>query len=201
MSTYPVTIGTDPPAPSQANGYALNHMALIVTDLPSMRHFYGTILGVRHIITYRVSPGYLVTYMGHTLPDGFQTGDEMLKDLRHRNGLLEFLCPVDLPEKNNTSTSAGNSEDSGVRRRRFSHLGIVVPDLKAAEDRMREVGVKILKALGDERIEPGSSVAEWWGMDNEVAVEAAKGARGMEWGDTLLVLDPEGNVVEVQERE
>lgn len=194
----PHTVGTDSRAPPETSGYALNHFALIVTDMPAIRHFYGDVLGLRHIVTHEVSPTYHVTYMGYpTNEPGFQTGEEMLKNLRFREGLLEFLHPIDRVGK----SSEFRAKNDGVKLRGYSHLGIVVPDVKAAERRMQEMGVPILKALGVSAIEPGSSVAEWWGLEEAHAIEAKPGIRAMKFENILLVLDPEGNVVEVCERE
>lgn len=185
------TIGTDPAAPPATRGYALNHLALIVSDMVAMRRFYGEILGMRHISTYTVSPQYDVTYMGYPRSDnGFQTGDEMMREMRYREGLLEFLHP------HNTS-----KEQAEKRIGNFSHMGFVVNDVHAAEERMKEFNVPILKALGDETIEAGSRVAEWWALDNAAAVAAREALKGIGWANILLVLDPEGNVVEIQQRE
>lgn len=79
----------------------------------------------------------------------------------------------------------------------------MVPDLKATEQRFRDFNVDVMRGLGDERFELGSNVANWWGLEDVVRareVAEALGRRGMKWGNVLLVRDPKGNVVEVQER-
>jgi lactoylglutathione lyase len=185
-----LTIGTDPPAPQSTHGYSLNHFALVVYDITSMRHFYGAVLGMRHIMTYQVSPTYSVTYMGYPMSgSGFQTGEELFHDLTRRDGLLEFLHRNDIVQ---------TRKDGRIGR--FSHMGIVVPDVGATEKRMKEFGVSILKGLGADTIEPDSSVAEWWGLDHAHVLDVRMGAKDMEWGNILLVIDPDGNVVEVKER-
>lgn len=185
-----LTIGTDPPASQSTYGYSLNHFALVVFDITSMRHFYGIVLGMRHIMTYQVSASYNVTFMGYPVSQsGFQTGEELPHDLTRRDGILEFL---------HASDGVQNVNDGKVGR--FSHMGIVVPDVRAAEKRVKEFGVLILKGLGVDTIEPGSSVAKWWGLDYARVLEVRMGAKDMEWGNILLVIDPDGNVVEVKER-
>lgn len=49
-------IGTDGPADAATVGYNINHFALNVNDLEASVHFYGTVLGMRHMFSYRVSP-------------------------------------------------------------------------------------------------------------------------------------------------
>ncbi|PVH89594.1 hypothetical protein DL98DRAFT_564909 [Cadophora sp. DSE1049] len=215
-NTSPLTIGTDPPASPSTHGFSLNHLALVVHDIESMRHFYGDILGMRHIMTYQVSPSYSFVYMGYPNPNPkpdsidsstsqfqYQTGEEMYQELekRHRSELLEFLVVHPRPDEKGVPSTQSKWHQSRIGW--FSHLGIVVPDLKAAEQRVRDFDVDIMKGLGDERFEPGSSVARWWGLEDDGRakdVAEALGRGGMEWGSVLLVRDPEGNVVEVQER-
>ncbi|KAK4496069.1 hypothetical protein PRZ48_012048 [Zasmidium cellare] len=192
----PHIVGTDHKQPAETAGYSINHLALIVSDIKSIRHFYGDILGLRHIVTHEASPTYQVTYMGHpTNEAGFQTGEELLRNLRYRDGLIEFLHSIGL------DTSKTHLTVDDVRTGGFFHLGFVVPDVRAAEKRLKEFGVPILRALRDSNIEPGSDVAKWWGLDRAHDLEAIVGTRAMKLENILLVTDPEGNVVEIVERE
>lgn len=185
-----LTIGTDPPASPSTQGYALNHCALVVYDYAAMRHFYGEILGMRHIMTVNISSAYKVTYMGYPESTvGFQRGEELLKRLRFRDGLLEFLYPIGVEQKKGDQ-----------KHGRFSHIGFAVPDVKETHSRLEELGVPILKRLDVETIEPGSRVAEWWGLNPIRAAAIATAVPDIAWGEVLLVEDPDGNIVEVQER-
>lgn len=190
----PQTIGTDPKQPSETIGYSLNHFALVVEDIDAIMRFYGEILGFRHIVTHEVSPTYHVTYMAYPSNQaGLQTGEEMLRSLRRREGLIEFLHPI-----GNGGLTSGCAQVH-VKTCGFSHMGIVVPDVKAAEQRMKDFEVPILEALGIQQMGPGSEAAHWWGLDEVHAIEAVAGSKAMGFENILLVADPEGNVVELME--
>lgn len=88
---------------------------------------------------------------------GSQTGEGLVQNLRHREGLIEFLHPIGL------NAPRDDRIVKEVRMTGFPHFGVVVPDVKAAERRINGPGVPILKGLGDAEIEPGSDVAKMWG--------------------------------------
>jgi lactoylglutathione lyase len=90
-----LTIGTDGPAPPATIGYTINHFALLVNNLTATRHFYGDILGMRHIFTFQASPTYSVMYMGHAQGGkngiGYMTGAELFAQKDNIEGLIEFV--------------------------------------------------------------------------------------------------------------
>jgi lactoylglutathione lyase len=61
-----VTVGTDLPADIATRGYTINHTALLVRNLTETKHFYGDVLGMRHLITFNVSASYTVMVMAHS---------------------------------------------------------------------------------------------------------------------------------------
>jgi hypothetical protein len=62
QSSDAFVLGDDGPADPATLGYTLNHMALVVNDMEAMMHFYGKILGMRHIFTYHATPKYDIVY-------------------------------------------------------------------------------------------------------------------------------------------
>ena len=92
-------IGNDPPQPPSTYGYAINHVALQVSNITETRAFWGDVLGLRFIFSFSVandatSGTDTVTFMGYPYGDGKignQTGPQLLGDLRKRDGLMEFL--------------------------------------------------------------------------------------------------------------
>jgi lactoylglutathione lyase len=95
-NTYPqMHLGTDGPAEAATLGYTVNHFSLIVNDLAKTRHFYGKILGMRHIFTYDASANYSIMYMGHAQGGkngtGYMTGEDLFKEKDNIQGLIEFV--------------------------------------------------------------------------------------------------------------
>jgi lactoylglutathione lyase len=87
--------GTDGPADSETLGYTFNHHALLVSSLTNTRKFYGDVLGMRHIFTFRLNPHWSLMFMGHAQGGkngtGFQDAETLELELRNREGLLEFI--------------------------------------------------------------------------------------------------------------
>lgn len=88
------TQGNDPPAAPETQGYFINHLSLLVSNLTATREWYGEVLGLRHIFTFQLSPSYSLMYMGHSQGGrngtGYQTGLEMTRDKNNMAGLMEF---------------------------------------------------------------------------------------------------------------
>lgn len=189
-------MGIDGPADIATNGYNLNHLGLIISNATATLHFYGKILGMRHIFTFHASPAYDIIYMGysHGGKNGtaYQSGSELYAEKTNSEGLIEFIYPKNATTKLEAST---------VRANTFSHVGLVVPDVRKAEERMREYGVEILKAVGTF---PGGDdpAAKVFGLGDsvEVAEEALAGIALIGFEDFLIVKDPDGNAVEIQQQ-
>jgi lactoylglutathione lyase len=195
-SSSPLTLGTDGPADIATNGYNLNHLGLIISNATATLHFYGKILGLRHIFTFHASPSYDIIYMGYSHGgkngSGYETGEQLYSQKTNSEGLIEFIYP-----KNATT----RLEASTIRANTFSHVGIVVPDVRKAEERMKEFGVQILKGVGTFPA-PDDPAAKVFGLGDsaEVAEEALEGIRLIGFEDFLIVADPDGNAVEIQQQ-
>jgi lactoylglutathione lyase len=195
-SSSPLVLGNDGPADLATTGYNLNHFGLIISNATATLHFYGKILGMRHVFTFSASPSYTIIYMGYSQGgkngSAYQTGEELYRQKTNSEGLLEFIYP------HNATTEL---EASTVRANTFSHVGIVVPDVRKAEARMREFGVEILKGVG---VVPAADdpAAKAFGLGDDIGVaeEALEGVRMIGFSDFLIVKDPDGNAVEIQEQ-
>lgn len=190
-----LAIGTDCPADPATTGYTLNHIALIVNNITATRTFYGDVLGMRHIFTFHASDKYDITYMGYSHGGkngtGFQTGQQLYDEKTNIEGLMEFLSLRD----------ATNVTASTARVNTFSHVGLIVPDIVKAQDRMQQYGVKIVKGLGANP-QPGDPVSQAYGLGNDVAeaMAALAGIKQIGFENFLLVEDPDGNLVEIQQQ-
>ena len=88
----------------------------------------------------------------------------------------------------------------------FSHVGLVVPDTKQIEARMQKFGVKVLKPVGKmpvpgtatgELLEKAFGVSTYTEEEQKAALDALS-VIGFE--DFLIVTDPDGNVLEIQDQ-
>lgn len=148
------------------------------------------------MFTFHASPFYSIIYMSysHGGKNGtaYQTGPELYSQKTNSEGLIEFIYSKNV---------APRLEASTVRATTFSHVGIVVPDVKKAEERMREFGVEVLKGVGTfpNGDDPAAGVFGL-GNDERFAEEALEGIRMIGFEDFLIVKDPDGNAVEIQQQ-
>lgn len=86
----------------------------------------------------------------------------------------------------------------------LSHLGLIVPDIAAAQKRFDSLNVPILKHVGEMPTTDGDAiVARAWGFDPDVPEEvksALAGIAGIGFQDFVIVADPDGNLLEVQQQ-
>ncbi len=86
-----------------------------------------------------------------------------------------------------------------ARSTRFSHLGLIVPDVLQAQGRLESLEADVLKRAG-ELPELQGPAGEAYGLLGEVfethPEEAELISRALV--NALLVLDPDGNLIEVQ---
>lgn len=91
----------------------------------------------------------------------------------------------------------------------FSHLGLIVPDLTAAQKRFDELGVTILKRAGELDFSPEKEenqvFAKAWGMNDLADKETQENIKAMLPGldvmgfkEFIIIADPDGNLFEVQ---
>ena len=195
-------LGDDGPAPPATLGYTLNHFGLLVDDMDAMKHFYGEVLGMRTIFTFQASPEYEIVYMGYSHGGkngtGYQTGTELFAEKTNVEGLLEMTH-----FKNGDTTDPANElKPSTKKANTFSHVGLVVPDVRQTQARMERYGVKILKGVGD-ILGYGSEGAEAFGFGDASKAEAnsaLEGTASIGFQYFLLLADPDGNLVEIQQQ-
>lgn len=197
------TLGDDGPADPATIGYNINHVALNVYDLDKAMHFYSKVLGMRHIFTYDISPFLELVYMGFSVGGkngtGFQTGEELYKQKDNTAGLVEFLhrktpCNETVPhEPLPASPKVPNT---------LCHIGLIVPDIMATQQRMKNFGVTILKEVGADPA-PKGLIANAFGVgdvSDEAGVEIVTGLEAIGFKFALIVQDPDGNIIEIFEQ-
>ena len=196
------TVGTDGPAPAATLGYTLNHFGLVVNDLDAMMHFYGQVLGMRHLFTYSTT-WFDIVYMGYSHGGkngtGFETGEELFSEKTNTEGLLEIVYPKNC---NDNSTDDNDFKPSTKTPNTFSHVGLVVSDVMETQTRMKAHGAKILKEVGANPL-PGSPVAKAFGLADERASsqkDALAAINAIGFNTFLLVADPDGNLIEIQQQ-
>lgn len=195
-----LTIGKDGPADEETIGFTLNHISMNVANLTETMDFYGKALGMRHIFTAQISPQYSLTYMGHAHGgkngSGFQTGEELLREKNNAAGLLEFQY----------FTDSTNFTASTRRVNTFGHIGLIVPSLQKAEERMDRLGygANIIKRIGEpgignERVENALGVGKLATTDPKEKEALAFGQDMVGFSQLLVLEDPDGNMIEVQQ--
>ena len=189
------TIGTDSSADAATLGYTMNHFALLVNDIDASMHFYGKVLGMRHIFTYQATSSYTIAYMGYSHDGkngtGYQTGEELYAEKGDSEGLLELLHLKGSEELLSTTKRVST----------FSHVGLVVPNVEAAQTRMEQYSIKILKSIGED-VEPGNDLARAYGFGSSLreARAAAKGIEAIGFEYFFLVANPASNAEEIQQQ-
>ncbi|OKP13330.1 hypothetical protein PENSUB_932 [Penicillium subrubescens] len=195
-------VGNDGPAPAATLGYAINHFGLLTTNLEAMKYFYGNILGMRLLFDAHVTPEYTVTYMGYAQGGrngtGFQSGSELSRDKNNLYGLLELV---------QFNVSDDHLVASTKRTNTFSHVGLIVPDIAKAQTYLQKNGVKILKEFGKPVTEMTGPLQNAFGIGEyagahivaKQALIKAQGLIGLEY--LVMVEDPDGNMVEIQQQE
>ncbi|KAJ5160171.1 Glyoxalase/Bleomycin resistance protein/Dihydroxybiphenyl dioxygenase [Penicillium canariense] len=198
----PFVIGDDGPAPAATLGFAINHFGLLTTNLTGMKHFYGDILGMRLLFDAHLTPEYTVTYMGYSQGGrngtGFQSGAEMTRDKNNLYGLLELV---------QFNVSDDRLVGSTKRTNTFGHVGLIVADVEKAQTYLESRGVEILKRIKEPlsgftgSIQNAFGVGEFAGehIAAKMALLKAQSLIGMEM--FLMVQDPDGNLVEIQQQD
>ena len=193
-----MTLGTDGPADEEVKGFHINHAGLNVRNLTASMDFYGDILGMRHVITIQYTPSYSLTYMsfaqGGRNGTGFQTGAELLRDKNNNDGLIKLFYFADSKDTLVASTERTNT---------FANLGLVVPDVQVAQDRLERRGVKIIKRIGETIVPADSPLANATNIGPTSTSDTAErdavvqGLLTTDFENILFVEDPDGNMIEI----
>ncbi|KAL4966213.1 VOC family protein, partial [Aspergillus stella-maris] len=197
-----MTLGTCGPADPATSGFWINHVGLNVRDLEASMKFYRDVLGMRHIFTIDYTERFSLTYMGFAQGGkngtGFQTASELLRDKNNSGGLVKLLH------------FAESEADPVVPSRKtttLANLGLVVPNLEEAQKRFEENDVTIVKPRGVASLTGDSEVAISFGVGVEATTNATeveaivKGLETTGFEDLIFIQDPDGNVLEVVERD
>ncbi|KAL2830276.1 hypothetical protein BDW59DRAFT_23269 [Aspergillus cavernicola] len=195
-------IGEDGPAPPETQGYFINHVGLLTTNLDALKHFYGDILGMRLIFDVQLTPEFTITYMAHGQGGrngtGFQTGAELNRDKNNLAGLLEI---VQFNVSDDTLLGSLN------RTNTFGHIGMIVPDIVKTQDYLDSKGVEIVKRYGEPIKTFTGPVNNAFGIGEYAGVHLAAKQALMDAQQIiglpllLMISDPDGNLVEIQQQE
>lgn len=137
------------------SGYVMNHVMLRIKDPKATLDFYVKLLGMRTIFTTN-SGAFSVFYLGYPKklehradPAAYARDTKDPEVLTHTPGLLE-LCHYHGSENNPNFEISTGAKPPHLG---FNHLGFTVPDVKAAVERFRKAGVKIVKDVGQGPVE------------------------------------------------
>ena len=154
----------NPPIPENhpTVGYRMNHFMLRIRDPKSTLHFYIQLMGMRTIFTTNAGP-FTVYYLGYPqTPEHRADPSAFSRDLiphpimSRTLGLLE-LCHYHGSEKQADLYICSGNKPPHLG---FNHLGFTVPDVRAAINRLRENGVKVVKDVGQGPVE-GIPTTKW----------------------------------------
>lgn len=199
---YPFSIpGDDVPSDPATKGYFINHLCINARNATETINWYTQSFGLRLMFTLQVSKHFSISYMGHSHGGrngtGYQSSAVLASEKNNREGLLEIISleyPVwDLP--------------AGIKiPNTFSHIGMVVPNITATQERLESLGANILKAAGEEFTIEGP-------FADATGFTQAGDAISKEEKELILktlvpintplmfVADPDGNIIEVQNQE
>ncbi len=199
---FPYTIkGTDDPADPVTMGFVMNHFSLNVKNVTRSVDFYTKVFGFRLIFIFRGTEKLSVAYLAHSHGGkngtAYQTTSELNRNKNNMEGLLELVSYTDQDAELQASTQKSNT---------FSHLGIIVPDVAAAQRHFLRHGVTLLKRTGErERESARKQLAAAYGMSKPLRTNATEAEilftilnsvpSAM---DFVTAVDPDGNLIEIQ---
>lgn len=195
---YPAfNFGSDNASDPATKGYFINHLCINVRNATESIDFYTRAFGMRLIFTLQLTEHASISYMGHAAGGkngtGYQTVEEMNRDKNNREGLLELVS---------FATPNWNLPASSAVPNTFSHIGMVVPDIEAAQKRLDEVGANTVKRFGTPLSATGA-VANATGAGDlsqfaAAELEAVFQALVVINTPLIWVADPDGNLIEIQ---
>jgi lactoylglutathione lyase len=189
-----LAVGTDDPQPHETKGYMFNHVGISTRNLTASKHFYGTVLGMRTVFTLTLTPTYSVTYMsyehGGANGTGYQSAEEMMREKNNGHGLVSILEFPNEPVEASRRLAVP-----------FAHLGMVVPSLVETQARLESFGVPIAVEWDEPIPRDPVAVAARFGLGTGVPEleQIAAGPNLPGVPKEILVQDPDGNVIEIQQ--
>ncbi|KAH6960140.1 lactoylglutathione lyase protein [Fusarium avenaceum] len=189
-------LGPDTPTAPETVGQFINHMSLNVNNLTRSIEFYRDVFGMRHLFTYNLTPHISFSYMSHSQGgrngSAYQTTAEMLRYKNNNAGHLEFVY---------LNTTRNDIPGPPKQTSTLNHIGIIVPDLEAAQERMEAYGVEIYKKIGAPMPTDGYTA-------NKMSIGDASSLSDEEWAAfqakmtefnklCIFASDPDGNLLEV----
>ncbi|KAJ4323709.1 hypothetical protein N0V84_004184 [Fusarium piperis] len=200
-SEYPKNhLGSDAASDPATIGYNINHLCLNVRNLTASMDFYSRIFGLRELFRLEITESYTIAYMGYSHGGkngtGYQTALELNREKNNAQGLLE-LIHIDVPD--NYLPSSGEQPNT------FGHVGMIVPDIEAAQARLDTFPeVRVLKRTG-EALTFGTEVGNATSLSPAFVaqlkpVEQAALIKSLSMLNSPLIYltDPDGNLVELQ---
>jgi len=197
-SEYPsIDFGPEDAADPATTGIFINHAALNVNNLTRSTEFYSEVFGMRLMFTYRLTRYMTVAYMAHSgggkNGSAYQTTEELIRYKNNAGGKLELVY---------LNTTGKDVPGPTTMTNTFSHIGIIVPDLAAIQDRLEKYGVTIYKRTGEPMPTDGY-------MGNPFSFGDATELTPEDWTDiqeemgkinylNIFASDPDGNVLEIQ---
>ncbi|KAF1975004.1 hypothetical protein BU23DRAFT_441469, partial [Bimuria novae-zelandiae CBS 107.79] len=180
------------------HAYSISHLSLVTSNLTRAIAFYEQGLGLQHIFTYNPIPKYHIAYLGHNTAN-FTSCAEFTQRKNEVKGLVEFIYLEGATNKPLSTMQKPNT---------YSHFGLVVPDVKVAEERIITLGGKVIKGTGEELDVTNNELTNAYelgveaiGSLQEGELEAiAEAFRDPSTGATAssFVADPDGNLIEIQ---
>ncbi|KAF3910418.1 hypothetical protein ABW20_dc0104968 [Dactylellina cionopaga] len=188
---------TDPPLPSTdpSIGYKLNHLMLRIRCPTASLNFYINLMGMRTVFTMNTGP-FTIYYLGY--PQSQTDRDDIpawasrtCAQLPHTLGLLE-LYHVHGSENQPAGYYSTGNEAPNLG---FGQVGFTIPDVRAAVERLKAGGVKVLKDLGVSTRE--SVPLSEWEEGNGVGKGEIHEGYGRILSQIAFVADPDGYLVEL----
>ncbi|KAH8698660.1 hypothetical protein BGW36DRAFT_376566 [Talaromyces proteolyticus] len=167
-----------------------------------MKDFYVNILGMRTLFDAYVTPEYTVTYLGFAQGGrngtGFQSGADMTAEKNNLYGLIELQ---------QFNVSDDTLLASTKRSNTFGHVGLIVPDVVKAQEYFESKDIPILKKVNVPLSEFTGVIPNAYGLGEYAGahIEAkkrllkAQGLIGLEM--FLMIADPDGNLIEIQQQD
>jgi lactoylglutathione lyase len=184
--------GSDP----ETTSYFINHMALTVNDLNRSLDFYTSVFGMRHMFTYQLTEHVSFTYMGHSAGGrngtGYQTTEELIRYKNNGYGRIELV---------HLSTPKKEMPGPDVLPSTLNHIGIIVPNTTATQERLQKKNVRILKKVGESMPKDGP-LANPYFLGDASKLHPKEFATFQDMMTevnkfNIFALDPDGNLLEI----